>query len=348
MWRYISSCRTKFSEEGFVALLTAVWATIRLVGAVRFRRYWHWLRCPDAMSHPYDLVYIDPADVQHVATNGLIRSPRLRKDRTYIIGGEWDRPDPDAEVKYLGDMESQFDEYGTVPIANCLFYQSVENHVRHGRPWSETEFYRWVTTTDDISNEYTSRAGRRWRFDQLDQLAESMRENGYLSQRECEGTVDISSGHEVIIESDNGYWWGFDPDDAPQDDESVVTSPDRYKWGFYPEDVPPECKEVTVDIGRDGALIFVEGRHRFSVARALGVDRMPVRVFARHARWQKRREEVARATSPADVSDETRQYLSHPDMADVATFQTEGQCPQAGGADTSDATAGSSRLPPNR
>jgi len=43
--------------------------------------------------------------------------------------------------------------------------------------------------------------------------------------------------------------------------------------------------EVLVDIGRDGQLLFVDGRHRLSIAKILGIDEIPVTVLVRHQQW---------------------------------------------------------------
>lgn len=40
--------------------------------------------------------------------------------------------------------------------------------------------------------------------------------------------------------------------------------------------------EVTVNVGRDGTLLFNDGRHRLSIAKTLGVDEIPVRVLVTH------------------------------------------------------------------
>ena len=43
--------------------------------------------------------------------------------------------------------------------------------------------------------------------------------------------------------------------------------------------------EVAVNVGRDGRLLFNDGKHRLSIAKALGVDAVPVRVVVRHQSW---------------------------------------------------------------
>lgn len=43
--------------------------------------------------------------------------------------------------------------------------------------------------------------------------------------------------------------------------------------------------EVLIDIGRDGRPLFVDGRHRLSIAKVLGINKIPVTVLVRHRQW---------------------------------------------------------------
>lgn len=52
--------------------------------------------------------------------------------------------------------------------------------------------------------------------------------------------------------------------------------------------------EILVDIARDGELLFVTGRHRLSMARILGFDRIPVAIAVRHPKWLERHERTRR------------------------------------------------------
>lgn len=47
--------------------------------------------------------------------------------------------------------------------------------------------------------------------------------------------------------------------------------------------------EVFVDVGRDGELLFVDGKHRLCIARALGLETVPVATLVYHRRWAERR-----------------------------------------------------------
>lgn len=43
--------------------------------------------------------------------------------------------------------------------------------------------------------------------------------------------------------------------------------------------------EILVDIARNGELLFVTGRHRLSLAKILGLDRISVAIAVRHPKW---------------------------------------------------------------
>jgi hypothetical protein len=75
----------------------------------------------------------------------------------------------------------------------------------------------------------------------------------------------------------------------------------------------PEFHEVLVNIGRDGEIIFDDGRHRFIIAKILGVDTIPVRILVRHSEWQIKRDEIAQGTN----RDLKEKYKNHPDVSDI-------------------------------
>lgn len=76
--------------------------------------------------------------------------------------------------------------------------------------------------------------------------------------------------------------------------------------------VPPEHDEVMVNIGRKGNIIFEDGRHRFLVAKAMKIDKIPVRVFVRHGEWQRRRENIAKNPNKMDSD-----WFCHPDITGI-------------------------------
>lgn len=82
--------------------------------------------------------------------------------------------------------------------------------------------------------------------------------------------------------------------------------------------MPPEFDEIRVNISRDGEIIFDDGRHRMSALQLADVDKIPVRVFVRHKKWQNIRSEVAHAQCKDELSNRAQSLLDHPDMQDVA------------------------------
>lgn len=81
--------------------------------------------------------------------------------------------------------------------------------------------------------------------------------------------------------------------------------------------------EIDVNIGRNGEYLFQNGVHRFSIAKILGINYVPVMVFVRHKEWQDFREYVI---SYAKQQRRGRLYqpIVHPDLADIPYYDQEG------------------------
>lgn len=202
---------------------------------------------------------------------------RLSRCSTHVRGGDWDRSYTDREVVLSGRHEG-ITTPSLVPFENFELYTSARAHFEEGVPWEDTDLYESLLENRDAYwRTYGSREDVRRALADVDRLYRSIDEDGYRLQREVET--------------------------------------DRIRFTSW--SLPPEYHEVAVDVGRDGDLIFDDGRHRFVVAKVLGLDAVPVRVFVRHREWQQLRYEVSTATSPADLSDRARRHLDHPDMADV-------------------------------
>lgn len=91
--------------------------------------------------------------------------------------------------------------------------------------------------------------------------------------------------------------------------------------------------EIAVNVGRDGTLFWNDGRHRLFLALVAGLEKIPVRIVVRHAKWQQLRDEIAKIIDEAaktGVSDGVRAYtrdalsdeledvslgLDHPDIS---------------------------------
>ena len=171
-------------------------------------------------------------------------------------------------------MGGDWDE-GLPAFEDVFPYDSFEAHFLDAVPWEETEMYEWVKRT--------IRAGRTWgrcetmdaaedRFKRIDELYHNIKNDGYRTQREL---------------WQNGVDDPFDRDLPP----------------------PPERYEIKIDIGRDGELIFEDGRHRLAIAKLLGLDSVPVYVLVRHRKWQERRDSYFHSGGRSDVL--------HPDLRNL-------------------------------
>lgn len=164
----------------------------------------------------------------------------------------------------------------TRALADYPLYYSIREHFEEGVPWSETDHWERVKKQCESNTDWN-----KWgcddfgefeeRLRRLDDLYELMDEEGYMRQSE-------------ILHS-------------PKDPMGY------YEESLYP--LPPEYHEITVFIGRDGELLFHDGRHRLAIASALGIDSVPVRVKVRHQEWQDLRDEVYRGETVS---------IDHPDI----------------------------------
>lgn len=91
----------------------------------------------------------------------------------------------------------------------------------------------------------------------------------------------------------------------------------QVELGNTPESKPGKG-EVYVSIGRDGELIHGNrGWHRFSIARILDLEKMPVQVILRHRKWQDLREEIVNTEDFDELSEKAKENIDHPDLKDI-------------------------------
>jgi hypothetical protein len=91
--------------------------------------------------------------------------------------------------------------------------------------------------------------------------------------------------------------------------------PDGLKYGEAGLTEAPVPLEVAVNIGRDGRLIFWDGRHRLMIAKILGLPLIPVRVVIRHKLWQDLRDAIVVGNRNHKLSEQLQAHISHPDIS---------------------------------
>jgi len=71
--------------------------------------------------------------------------------------------------------------------------------------------------------------------------------------------------------------------------------------------------EVTVNIGRNGNILYQDGKHRLTIARLLNIPLIPVHVLVRHQQWQNIREELLNINNGRHIIKKFT-YIDHPDI----------------------------------
>ncbi|RLM54049.1 hypothetical protein DVK02_11525 [Halobellus sp. Atlit-31R] len=191
-------------------------------------------------------------------------------------------PSTVSRFRRLGTVaDGDWDRFGVRFRDTDVFY-GFRRHFEDGVPWDETAFFDRIVDEIDAGAERwgcQSRAAFERRCARLDRLYESIREHGFASQRE-------------LVAAD-------------------VDDPVAYRRETLSDRIIND--EIAVDIGRDGDLLFADGRNRLAIAKVLDVDAVPVVVFRRHAQWVAYRDAVAAfircggAPAPA--------IRTHPDLA---------------------------------
>ena len=169
-------------------------------------------------------------------------------------------------------------DLNNIKVETIPVVKCLINRFKHNKMWEETEFYQ-------NQLEIIQQGGVAWRGVQTKQDLVSLTEyydEVYYNIRE------------------NGY---MTKKELIQKGIENKTSP----WSEY--------KEIAVDISRSGEFLFVDGRHRLAIAKSLGIERLPVRVVARHSQWQKIRDKVISNKRKNNKNNEIKEkYLNHPDI----------------------------------
>lgn len=187
--------------------------------------------------------------------------------------------------RHMGEVRSGEWDRSSEPLASLPKYRSVVDRFERGVPWEETDIYQEAIERIQAGEPHwngcrTVDAVER-RTEHVDRLYETIREEGFKSQAELRG-ADVRS---TLL---SGRF-------------------DRSKT------------DVTVAIGRDGTILFVDGNHRLAIAHTLDLLEIPVRVVVRHDRWQAIRNEVRLAESVDRLSDAAKRHLDHPDVPALPT-----------------------------
>ncbi|MFC7098970.1 hypothetical protein [Halobaculum marinum] len=184
-----------------------------------------------------------------------------------------------AGVVTGGDWDrDDWDRDDCFRFADLDVYQAYVAHFEEGVPWEETPFYDRVVNEIErgvVKWGCRSEAEFRERCESIERLYERLRTDGYRTQAQ------------LLAESDD----------------------DPIEFGRRSQLLTERLKdEIAVHVGRDGELIFSDGRNRLSMVKLIGLTDVPVRVLRRHSGWQTVRDAYVRGEEWA------ADYADHPDI----------------------------------
>lgn len=204
-------------------------------------------------AHPLKITYIDPTKITHYSQ--IKRPIKWGK----VSDGTWDTPCESFVDRHIVRGIHRYVSSNDDTILRSAIADRLENA---SRPvWGHT-------TTSDVNK----------RMREIDELIESIRENGYVLQRN-------------------------------------ITQNDGWSGTYYYPDI---LNEVTINIGRDGTPYYVYcGQHRLAIAQALGLNEIPVLVSYRHRNWQDIRDILRSASEGKELPPFVCDVVNHPDLNDI-------------------------------
>ena len=201
-------------------------------------------------------LWIDPASIVYLPTRRFDKWLNMGE----IRDGNWDQPD------------GQFDDRPLI--------QTLQARFDDGISWDELEYVQQALSTvpngGSTWNGCRSPEDVRRRCKQLDELYETIRDQGFKSQTELHGS----------------------------DNKSILLSGsfDRSKT------------DIVLHIAGNGELLFVDGNHRLAIAKILDIDAVPVRISIRHKQWQQIRELAANVDGERELPQSVMRHRNHPDL----------------------------------
>lgn len=228
------------------------------------RLYWvlvpQWYRLNRYRSPEYVDPPIDPFAVTTVDPDRIVRFTR-REYPPWLNAwacfgasrsGDWDvRDAPSVDESYHGTPPEL---YHSERFSESALHRSLEAHFDRGVPWGETRLVRDVgERVEDDGFDGHLWNGCTTRSDVLDRCERIDRLYESMRERGCLSRRELNA--------ERGYPGSF---------RQVMEN------------------EILVDVARDGALLFVNGRHRLSIAKLLDLDEVPVAVLVRHEQYVER------------------------------------------------------------
>lgn len=223
----------------------------------------------------------------------LLLKNRLKYGKLYFNKIYWINPE---KIQYISKirvskwfdysriLEGDWDQ-STMIFEDSPLYKAFVERFKEGKKWEDTEHYQ------NLLNKYNNeiiRCGRNnkekinERLKKSELLYYDIKRNGYKLKRE------LSSSKRLLAKFD----------------------------------IQTLLDEISVDIGRDGQLLILHGKHRLSVAKLLNIPKIPIIIVKRHKKWMIFRKNLLYLFRNYN-SKKHCQVLTHPDLQNIPFTQGE-------------------------
>ena len=267
---------------------TPVWSVLQ--AANNTLKYQQWKRKRAKLAAGGQIFSFDPDRIYHIDPTQITYRTQGAREKYHhagaVMNGDWDiwgvRWDDHDQVRWLQDRFAK-----NIPWNETAYYNACQHFIQSGEwvpPHSDTNSnLRHLMTADKAGPD------------------DDILDTSYL--------VDQASLDARCHELDALYQSIKDRGIVEQSD-LLGTNPDPMK----------RRDNIIIGIGRDGDLLFTDGKHRFTIASILGIKKIPVRIFQRHKQWVDLRNEVdLYVTSHGSLY----QPMTHIDLMDFRKSHTE-------------------------
>jgi len=148
---------------------------------------------------------------------------------------------------YLRVIDGDWDLYGR-KFEDSFFYQAFKQRFIQGQPWENTFYYqKGLKSINEMRKNKQKYYMEMWnnKFKRLENLYHRIKRNGIKNKKDLLGL----------------------------------------KAWIIKIDFPTLLDNISVDIGRNGELLTVHGKHRLSIAKILNLPSIPITIIARHKKW---------------------------------------------------------------
>ncbi len=178
---------------------------------------------------------------------------------------------------YSRIIDGDWDQ-STNPNEDSAIFQAFRQRFIEGKKWEDTEYYQILTNKENnkIHSGGYSKEFCDKKFRNLEILYDEIKKDGYKSKKEL----------------------------------------DSSKRKFTNFDIQTILDDVSVDIGREGTLLSVHGKHRLSIATILDIPIIPIIIIKRHKEWMKFRTNVKFYFRNHQHKNQL-QVFTHPDLRNI-------------------------------